>query len=77
MVGVLAGVALFAAWIVGVVFAVGRWVVRSRHEIPFGPYLAIASLGMVVAWNGFYDWVWPALEGLGVVLGRWGRLLGL
>lgn len=73
----IAGIALFPAAIVGVVFAVGRLLMRSRHEIPFGPYLAIASLGMVVVWNGFYDWISPSFEGLRQLLGPAGPILGL
>lgn len=73
----IAGVALFPAAVVGLVFAVGRWVVRSRHEIPFGPYLAIASLAMVVLWNVFYDWVSPSLDGLRLLLVPIGPILGL
>lgn len=73
----IAGIALFPAAMVGLVFAVGRWLLRSRHEIPFGPYLAIASLAMVVLWNAFYDWLSPSLGDLGLLVGPVGPILAL
>ena len=72
-----AGVALFPAALIGLVFALYRWTVRSRHEMPFGPYLAIASLLLVTGWNRLYDFLAPSLPALAFLFGRAAPLVGL
>lgn len=72
-----AGLALFPAAMIGLVFAVYRWLMRSRHEMPFGPYLAIASLLMVVFWNRVQDFLAPSMPALAFLLGRVAPLFGL
>ena len=72
-----AGLALFPAALVGLVFAVYRLVVRSRHELPFGPYLAVASVGLIFFWNGLTDHLAPSVDGLSFLLGHAAALFGL
>ena len=68
---------MFPAAVIGLGFAVFRWAAKSRHEMPFGPHLAIASLVLVVAWNRVSDYLLPILDVLDVLLGRAAPLLGL
>lgn len=72
-----AGLALFPAAMIGLAFALYRLLMRSRHEMPFGPYLAIASLLMVIGWNELADFLTPSLLGLGFLIGRAAPLVGL
>lgn len=72
-----AGLALFPAAMIGLAFAIYRWAARSRHEMPFGPHLAIASLALVVGWNQLSDYLMPSLVVLGYLLGRAAPLFGL
>ncbi len=72
-----AGLALFPAAMIGLVFAIWRLAARSRHEMPFGPYLALASLLMVVIWNQVSDFLRPSVDGLAFLLGRAAALVGL
>ena len=72
-----AGIALFPAALVGLVFALYRLLVRSRHELPFGPYLAVASVGLVFFWNDLMVRLQPSLDGLAFLLGKAGALFGL
>ena len=72
-----AGIALFPAALVGLFFAVYRLAVRSRHELPFGPYLAVASVGLIFFWNDLMVRLQPSLDGLAFLLGRAGALFGL
>ncbi len=72
-----AGLAMFPAAMVGLIFALYRWFSSSRHEMPFGPYLAVASLLMILIWNRLADFLRPSLDGLGFLLGRAAPLVGL
>ena len=72
-----AGLAIFPAALVGLVFAVGKLFSRESREIPFGPYLAIASVGLIVGWNHVADYLRPSAEGLAFLLGPIGPLVGL
>lgn len=72
-----AAIAVFPAALVGLVFAVGRLVKRTSHELPFGPYLAVASILLVLFFNHVANYFRPAMPGVEFVLGRAAPLLGL
>jgi leader peptidase (prepilin peptidase)/N-methyltransferase len=72
-----AGIAVFPAALVGLLFTVGRLATRSAGEIPFGPYLAVASVGLVLGWNHVADYLRDSLEGMGILLGPVAPLVGL
>ena len=72
-----AGLVLFPAALVGLVFALYRLLARSRHELPFGPYLALAALAFVFFWNPVADYLAPSLDGLAFLLGGAAPLFGL
>ncbi len=50
----------FFAPFLGLVFAIARLLLRGDREIPFGPFLCAAALGVLVAW----PWLWPRVENL-------------
>lgn len=72
-----AGIALFPAAIVGLAFAAARFFVHRTHEMPFGPYLAIASLALIALWNPLADYFAPAMQGLAIMFPGVAPLLGL
>ena len=72
-----AAIAVFPAALLGLGFAVVRVLTKSLREMPFGPYLAAASLILVVVWNPLADYLRPSLEGLGIILGPAAPYLGL
>ena len=72
-----AGIALFPAAMIGLVFAIYQWAARSRHEMPFGPYLAIASVLLLFFWNRLYDFLAPSAAALQLLMGRAAPLVGL
>ena len=72
-----AGIALFPAAMIGLVFAIYQWAARRRHEMPFGPYLAIASLLLLFFWNRLYDFLAPSTAALQLLMGRAAPLVGL
>jgi uncharacterized membrane protein len=45
----------FLAPLVGVVFAIGRLVLRREDEIPFGPFLCVAASVCALAWPPIWD----------------------
>ena len=56
-------VAFFVAPVFGLVWALHSWLVRGRRELPYGPWLAAATVVAML----FYDGI---IEFLGPVLGR-------
>ncbi len=74
----------FLAPIAGVVVGVAQWLVARDHVIPYGPFLCLAALTVIVRWAAFWDWTWPVFglgwfvpAALGVCLALMGLLLGL
>lgn len=60
----------FVAPFLGLALAIANWVFRREHEIPYGPFLCLGTLLVMLAWPAFWDravvyfglgWVVPAL----------------
>lgn len=51
-------VAFFLAPIFGLLWAIYLWMGRKQRELPYGPWLALASVAVLL----FYDQVWEFLE---------------
>src|SRR5262249_31498287 len=70
-------VAFFVALAPGIVFGLGRLLLRADREMPFGPSLAVAT---VVTWLGWQSWFGPRLGGFffdGPVVVGVGLFMGL
>ena len=72
-----AAIAVFPAALLGLAFAVVQMLTKSLREMPFGPYLAAASLLLILFYNHVADYVRPALMGLAIVLEPVAPWLGL
>jgi len=55
---------LFGAAITGLVVGVIGLVLRHGPEIPYGPFLCLAALGVLVRWASLWEWIAP-VYGLG------------
>jgi leader peptidase (prepilin peptidase)/N-methyltransferase len=68
----------FIAPFVGMVVAIVQWLSRGDNLIPYGPYLSLATVWMLLAWKPIWQWISPVFsEGLivpMVVLGCVGML---
>ena len=53
--------AFFAAAIVGTCIGVPQRLLKSMREIPFGPYLAVGSLTVIVGGGRFHHWFFAGL----------------
>ena len=40
----------------GLVLGVLRWIARGEHELPYGPFLCLATLTVVLNWTEFWNW---------------------
>ncbi len=74
----------FIAPIAGVVVGLIQWLVARDHVIPYGPFLCLATLVVIVRWAALWEWTWPVFglgwfvpAVLGLCLGLMGLLLGL
>jgi prepilin signal peptidase PulO-like enzyme (type II secretory pathway) len=56
----------FLAPIAGLVVGLLRLVLFRDHELPYGPFLCLAALGVMVHWGGIWNWARPyfAVPGL-------------
>jgi leader peptidase (prepilin peptidase)/N-methyltransferase len=72
-----AGLVMFPAALAGLGFAVIRLLTRGGREMPFGPYLAIGSIVMLLFFNHVADYARPAMAGLSFLLGDWSSIIGL
>ena len=48
----------FLAPLAGLVVGIVQVVVRRDSEIPYGPFLCLATLGLLVAWAPIWAWAW-------------------
>ena len=75
----------FLAPFLAILVAGTSWLIWRGHELPYGPYLSLATLLVIVFWKP----LWPRaagilslgpllpVVGLGMLLGLWGLLLGI
>ncbi|NLF08952.1 MAG: prepilin peptidase [Pirellulaceae bacterium] len=84
-------VIFFLAPLAGVVVGLLRLLLMRDKEIPYGPFLCLATLFVIVFWNGVWDyvqgvfglgWLIPAvmvvcLALMGAMLGAWRLILGI
>ncbi|MEX0978588.1 MAG: A24 family peptidase [Pirellulales bacterium] len=70
-------IVFFVAPFFGLAFAIANWIFHREREIPYGPFLCLAALAVIVKWAAFWDrtvdifslgWVVPALFGGCLVL---------
>jgi leader peptidase (prepilin peptidase)/N-methyltransferase len=67
----------FVAPFFALLFAVGNWVLNREREVPYGPFLCLAAMTVIVEWPWFWDntaglfslgWIVPAMFGACLVL---------
>jgi len=46
----------FLAPFAGLVIGLTQWIFHGEHEIPYGPFLCMAALGVVVKWAAVWEW---------------------
>jgi hypothetical protein len=61
-------VAFFLAPFFGILFALYTIMFRKHREIPYGPYLSLASAFVMVAYCPIAHWMSPGMQGLGTML---------
>ena len=73
-VGAVAGwitpsLAFFLAPMFGLLWAVSLWLGRGQRELPYGPWLALASLVVLLFYDGIVGYLAPSFEELGRLFG--------
>ena len=63
-----ATVAFFIAPFFGILVAISLLLTRTRREIPYGPYLSMASAVVMIFYCPIAAYLTPGLQGLGIVL---------
>ncbi len=63
-----ATVAFFLAPFFGIVFALYRWLSGKGREVPYGPYLSLASGLVMLFYCPIHEYLRPGMEGLMVIL---------
>lgn len=48
-------VVFFVAPFFAILFAVGNWVLHREREIPYGPFLCLGAMTVIVRWGGFWE----------------------
>lgn len=52
----------FVAPLAGLVLGVARWLIGLGHEMPYGPFLSLATVVVVLFWPHFWLWAEPFFE---------------
>ena len=60
-------IVFFFAPIVALAVGLTVLVLKRDNEIPYGPFLCLAALLVVVRWSSIWDWAWPRFE-LGLLI---------
>ena len=63
-------VAFFLAPFSALVLGLWMLITRKRHEMPFGPYLSLASCAVLLCYCPIADYLRPGVEGMAEVLSR-------
>ena len=53
-------IVFFLAPFIGLLIAIAQWIVHGEHEIPYGPFLCLATFGVIVDWPA----VWSETSGI-------------
>ena len=48
-------IVFFVAPFFAILFAVGNWVLHREREIPYGPFLCLGAMTVIVRWMGFWE----------------------
>jgi prepilin signal peptidase PulO-like enzyme (type II secretory pathway) len=49
----------FLAPFAGLLLGVANWVAHREHELPYGPFLCLAALFVIVQWAAIWQWASP------------------
>jgi prepilin signal peptidase PulO-like enzyme (type II secretory pathway) len=49
----------FLAPFAGLLLGVANWIAHREHELPYGPFLCLAALFVIVQWAGIWQWASP------------------
>lgn len=55
-------IVFFIAPIVALIVGIAVLVLRRDNEIPYGPFLCLAALAVIVRWESIWRWAWPRFE---------------
>ncbi len=83
-------VIFFVAPFLGLLVGLAQWMFHGEHEVPYGPFLCLATLIVMVDWNSIWHetggifllgWLMPAVLGacvilMGLMLSVWRLILG-
>jgi len=70
---IVPSVAFFAAPFLGLVWAIGLWTRRRRRELPYGPWLALATLAVLLFYDRIVLLLRPYAETMQFLCERWSR----
>jgi leader peptidase (prepilin peptidase)/N-methyltransferase len=66
-----ATIAFFLAPFFGIATAIYLWLSGNRRELPYGPYLSMASGFVLLFGCPIIAWMSPGMDGLRIVMGNW------
>jgi leader peptidase (prepilin peptidase)/N-methyltransferase len=63
-------IAFFLAPFAGLLVGLYMLITRRRHELPYGPYLSLATLIVILVYCPIVEYLRPGLEGMGLMIRR-------
>ena len=67
-IGEIATMGFFLAPFAGICVGLYMWLTRNRHELPYGPYLSLATGVVLLVYCPIAEYLRPGFEGLGAVI---------
>jgi leader peptidase (prepilin peptidase)/N-methyltransferase len=67
----------FLAPFAGLVVGLAQWIFHGEHEIPYGPFLCLAAVGMIVDWPAVWQWGFGIFQMGGLVPALLAGCMGL
>lgn len=61
-------VIFFLAPLAALVIGIAQWVLRRENEIPYGPFLCLAAVVLIVRWRAVWAWLEQTLGVLGMLV---------
>jgi leader peptidase (prepilin peptidase) / N-methyltransferase len=52
----------FLAPFLALVIGIAQWIVHREHEIPYGPFLCLATIGVIIWWPEVWAWGYKIFE---------------
>ena len=61
-------IVFFIAPVAGLIVGLLQWISKKDNEIPYGPFLCLATVALIIFWPQFWGYLGPIFATLGAII---------